>query len=308
MKIVPSQFLYASIALLSLLGTGAGYSAPSQVGGVRTNATASTHHSLWKVQGRRATVYLLGSVHVLKKQDYPLPAALEAAFTNSAMAVFEADIGELDKPETQMKFLSKSMLPDGESLAQQVSPGVYSSFTNELALAGMPVFMFERLKPAMAAMTLTALELQKLGFDPEYGLDKHFYGRARKDGKPVAALETVDFQFDLLNGFSKEESELLMKTTLEDLEKSKTECAQMIGAWRTGDAETLDKLLNDASREVPALFKRFLVDRNRNWVPKIREWVQGDRNVLVVVGAAHLVGEQGVVSLLRNDGLKIDQL
>jgi uncharacterized protein len=272
------------------------------------NATLPAHHSLWKAQGPRATVYLLGSVHVLKKEDYPLPWELDAAYTNSAMVAFETDIGELESGPTQMKFLTKSMLPLGQTLAEQVSPAFYTAFTNELVLAGMPLLMFERLKPAMAAVTLTALELQKLGFDPEYGLDKHFYARARKDGKPVAALETVDFQFDLLNGLSKEESELLMKTTLEDIDRAKKECAEMINAWRTGNAEALDKLLNEASREAPVLFKRLLTDRNYNWAPKIREWLQGDKNVLVVVGAAHLVGKQGLVTLLRNDGFKVEQL
>lgn len=168
--------------------------------------------------------------------------------------------------------------------------------------------MFERLKPAVAAVTLTALELQKLGFDPEYGLDKYFYTRAQKHEKPVTALETVDFQFDLLNGFAKEESESLMKTTLEDIGKIRKECADMIAAWRTGDADKLDKLLNEASRESPALFKRLLTDRNHNWMPKIRSWTQGNQNVLVIVGAGHLVGKEGVVALLRNEGLKVDQL
>ncbi len=271
-------------------------------------ARIAAHHSLWRVQGPRATVYLMGSVHVLKQDDYPLPAVLEAAFTNASVVAFEADIGEMEQPATQFKLLNKSMLPEGQTLAQQLSPELYSGFTNEVATAGLPLFVFDRLKPAIAAVTLIALELQKLGLDPEYGLDKYFYARARKAQKPTEALETVDFQFNLLSGFSKEESELLMKMTLRDIDKAKKECAEMIRAWRTGDPEALDKLLNEASREAPALFKRLISDRNQNWAPKIREWLKGDKNVLVVVGAGHLVGKQGLVSLLQAEGFKVEQL
>ncbi|HWX19393.1 MAG TPA: TraB/GumN family protein [Candidatus Binatia bacterium] len=267
----------------------------------------TTHHSLWKVQGKSNAVYLLGSIHVLKKENYPLPQVMEAAFTNAAIAAFETDIGAMEQPDTQQKVLSKAQLPESETLQRQLSPGVYNSFTNHLQEAGLPVEIFEQFKPSVAAITLAALEMRKQGLDPEYGLDKHFFDRAGKEGKQIAELETLDFQIGLVTDFSKEEGELLVKTTLKDLDKLKTELGSMVKAWQTGDADSLEKLLNEASREAPVIYKRLLTDRNQRWLPKIEEWLRGDKNVVVIVGAGHLVGSEGVVELLRKKGWKVIQ-
>ncbi len=264
-------------------------------------------HSLWKVEGKRSAVYLLGSIHVLKAENYPLPPEMEAAFTNSPIVAFETDIAALEDMETQLKLLNKGRLPEGETLVSQLSPAVYSKFTNHIQETGMPALIFEQLKPSMAAMTLMALEMQKLGLDPEYGLDKHFHNRALKEHKRIVPLETVEFQISLVTDFSKEEGELLMKTTLEDIDKTKQELGEMLKAWQTGDAANLEKMLNEASREAPAIFKRLIADRNQRWMPKLEEWLGADKNVVVIVGAGHLVGKEGVVELLRKKGFKVTQ-
>ena len=292
-----------SLACLVLLSFGQALVAQQP----RAAATAATRHSLWKAEGKHSAVYLLGSVHLLKAENYPLAPELEAAFTNAAIVAFETDVEAMELLDSQLKLLSKARLPEGETLSEQLSPAVYARFTNYLADTGMPVAMFEPLKPSMAAMTLTLLELQKLGVDPQYGLDKHFFGRARREGKQIVPLETVDFQIGLATDFSKEEGELFMKITLDDIDKATKEATKMLKAWQTGDADTLEKLLNEASHQAPAVFKRLLTDRNQRWVPRIEEWLRGDKNVLVVVGAGHLVGADGVVELLRKKGLKVTQ-
>ncbi len=280
--------------------------APALVAQQPGPATA-TRHCLWKVQGQHSNVYLLGSVHVLKPEDYPLAAPIEQAFTNSPMAVFETDMAAMEGLEVQQKIMSKALLPEGETLAGQLSPGVYSDFTNHLRQTQLPAAMFERLKPSLAAITLTVVEIQKLGFNPEYGLDKHFFALAKKAGKKIGPLETVDFQIGLVTDFTKEEGELMMKVMLEDIDKMKKDFPELIKAWRTGDADKLEQLLNEAAREAPAIFKRLVADRNRRWLPRIEEWSRGDQNVVVIVGAGHLVGKDGVVELLRNNGFKVVQ-
>jgi uncharacterized protein YbaP (TraB family) len=268
---------------------------------------AATKHSLWKVQGKHNAVYLLGSVHVLKPENYPLPAPIEAAFTNSPIVAFETDIGAMDEPAAQMQLMGKAMLPVGETLQDQLSPALYTRFTNQLQETGLPGAMLERFKPALAALTLEVMELQKLGYDPEYGLDKHFYTLAHKGKKEIVPLETIEFQIGLLTGLSKEEGEQVMKSTLDEIDKTKQEVQKMLTAWQTGDAEGLEKLLNEAAHEAPAIFKRLVTDRNQTWIPKIEGWLQGDKNVVVIVGAGHLVGKEGVVELLRKKGLKVTQ-
>jgi uncharacterized protein YbaP (TraB family) len=266
------------------------------------------HHSLWKVEGKSNTVYLLGSIHLLKESDYPLPAVIENAFTNSKIAAFETDIGEMESPEAQMKLLSQATLPPGETLEQQLSPEVYSAFTNYAREAGLPTAMLARFKPSMAAVTLVLIELQKLGLDPEAGVDRHFFKRARKDGKETVALETLDFQISLLTDLSKEEGELFMKTTLKEIGDTKKLFREMIEAWRTGDTAGLEKLLNEAKRDAPALFKRLVTDRNERWIAKIEELLRSGKNAIVIVGAGHLVGSKSVTELLTKKGFKIKQL
>jgi uncharacterized protein YbaP (TraB family) len=270
-------------------------------------AATGTHHTLWKIQGQQNAVYLLGSIHLLKKEDYPLPTPMEAAFTNSRVVVFETDIGEMEKPEVVMKLATKGMLPAGQTLHDQLTPAVYLAFSNHIQKAGMPAELFESFTPAMAAISLVALELKKLGLDPEQGLDKYFYGRAREENKTIVPLETLDFQINLMTEFSKEEGELLMKSTLKDIEKMESEFGELLKAWHTGDGDKLEKMLNEAMEEAPVIYKRLLTDRNQRWVPKIEELARGKENAIIIVGAGHLVGSNGVVELLKKKGYKVVQ-
>lgn len=264
-------------------------------------------HSLWKVQGKSTAVYLLGSVHVLKKEDYPLPTPLEAAFSNSAIVAFETDIDAMEKPEVMMKMATKGMLPAGQTLHDQLSPAVYASFSNHVQKTGMPVAMFESFAPAMAAIALVALELRKMDLDPEQGLDKHFFAEARQREKKIVPLETIDFQIGLLTGFTRDEGELMMKSTLKDLDTMEKDFTELLTAWKTGNSGALEKLLNEAMEEAPVIYKRMVTDRNVTWLPRIEEWLNGKDPALVVVGAGHLVGKNGVIELLKKKGYRVTQ-
>jgi uncharacterized protein YbaP (TraB family) len=268
---------------------------------------AATKHSLWKVQGQQNTVYLLGSIHVLKKEDYPLPAVIESAFTNAQIAVFETDVDQMENPEVAMKLATKGRLPEGQTLSDQLSPPVYSAFKVYAQKTGVPVQIFDSLTPSIAAVTLVALELRKLDLDPEYGLDKHFFNLAKQAGKKVVPLETLDFQLSLLTDFSREEGELLMKSTLKEIDTMEKDLGEMLDAWKNGDAGKLEKLLNQAKEDAPAIYKRLVTDRNRRWLPRLEELARGKENAIVIVGAGHLVGTNGVVELMKGKGFRVVQ-
>jgi len=274
----------------------------------QTNSKAApARHTLWKIEGRSNVVHLLGSVHVLKKADYPLAALIEAAFSNASIVAFETDIAALDDPAQAMKLLARSQLPEGQTLESQLSPETYKLWTSQLEASGLPPQMFDSFAPGMAAMTVTMLEMQKLRLDPKYGVDKHFFARARETGKEIVPLEPVDFQINLLTGFTKEEGEALLKATLKDMATLKKDLGELLDAWKTGDAPKLEKLLNEAMKESPAIYKRMLTDRNQSWLPKIEELARGQKNAIVIVGAAHLVGKDGVAELLRAKRWKVTQ-
>jgi len=276
-------------------------------GAQEKRAATGTHHSLWKIQGQQNAVYLLGSIHLLKKEDYPLAAPIEAAFTNSRIAVFETDIGAMENPEIAMKLATKGMLPAGQTLRDQLTPAIYLMFSNHVQKTGMPAQLFDSFTPAMAAIALVALEIKKMGLDPEYGLDKHFFSRARQENKTTVPLETIDFQIGLMTDFSKEEGELLMKTTVKDIDKMESEFGDLLKAWQSGDSEKLEKLLNEAMEEAPVIYKRLVTERNRRWLSKIEELTRGKENAIIIVGAGHLVGTNGVVELLKKKGYKVAQ-
>jgi uncharacterized protein YbaP (TraB family) len=299
MKFFPAARLSTFCLLLLGLPTLAGdpAAAPAQ----------SHHHSLWRIKGKSNVVYLLGSVHVLKEENYPLPAVMDAAYTNSGIAVFETDISKIDDPAEAMKLMSKAQLPEGKTLQTELSPEVYRSLTNHANNIGLPMILLDQFTPAMAAEAVEGMELMKLGFDPAFGLDKHFYRLAKKDGKQIIPLESIETQLDLLNGLTKQESEWFMKTTLKEIETLKTDFGDIVKAWEVGDAVRLAKLLNDAKGESPALFKRLLTDRNESWMPKVTELANGKTNAIIIVGAGHLVGKDGLVERLQAKGFKVTQ-
>jgi uncharacterized protein YbaP (TraB family) len=265
-------------------------------------------HCLWKVEGKTNSVYLMGSVHALKAENYPLPAPLESAFTNSQVVAFETDISAMEDPKLALKMLAKSRLPEGKTLQTEFAPDVYRDFTNHLKGGLMSAEMMGSLTPAFAALTLTVLEIQKLGLDPENGLDKHFFPLARKAEKEIVPLETVDFQIGLLTDFTKDEANSLMKSTLKELSNMGKELNDLLKAWEVGDSTKLEKLLNESMADEPVIFKRLLTDRNKTWLPKIEEFIRGGKNTAVIVGAGHLVGNEGVVELLKKKGYKLVQL
>ena len=277
--------------------------AAQENGGAVTN-----RHSLWKVQGKNNVVYLLGSIHLLKPENFPLPSALETAFSNSQVAVFETDVEKLADPQLQATLMSKAQLPAGQTLKQHLSAETYAAFTNQATESGLPVEMLESMKPPMAAMMLSMVAVAKLGADPAKGLDKYFADKARQEGKQVIGLETADFQIDMITSFPEDEDDLVMKSSLKEIETMKQSYGDIVTAWQTGNGAAIEKLLNDSLRDTPAIFKRMVTDRNQNWAPRIEELLHGDKNAIVIVGVAHLVGKDGVVELLKGKGLKVRQL
>ena len=265
-------------------------------------------HPLWEVRGKSNSVYLLGSIHFAKDDFYPLAKPIEQAYERSSIIVFEANPGEMKSMETQASLLKAGMCPAGESLSQQVGKETYSALQSWLKNAGVEPSMLDQMKPWLASVTEVVLELQKLGFNPSQGIDEHFYSRAKADKKEVRGLETVDFQINLFANLSREDSELFLKSMLEETDRFPKIFADVIEAWKSGDAAKLEPLLLEITKKYPAIYKKFLADRNRVWFPQIEELLGREKNVFVVVGMAHLVGSDGVVDLLKKKGIRVEQL
>jgi uncharacterized protein YbaP (TraB family) len=263
---------------------------------------------IWKVSSPTGALYLVGSVHLLTKDYYPLNPSLETAFKDSTLLVEEADLGELEAPAAQFKLLTRGILPGNQSLDKVVSPATFALVAKRVEALGVPLEPLKRFKPWMLALTLVQLEWQKAGFDGSLGLDRHFYDRAKVDGKTVIGLETVDFQLSLFDEMTLEEQDRMLSGSLEDLDAERANVVRLIEAWKAGDAETVERLMLRDMEDDPIMYKRLLVDRNRNWLPTLDALLGKSGRAFVVVGAAHLVGPEGLLAMFRAKGYKVEQL
>ena len=265
-------------------------------------------HSLWKIEGRTNAMYLFGSIHFLKKEFYPLPQPVEDAYKQSQVVVLEVDLGEMDSPEAQVKMLQSGKAAEGETLKDVLSKETYAKLEAHLTEAGLPIAVFDPLRPWMVAVALISTEIIKLGYNPDEGVDKYFYGKVKKDKKEIVPLETLDFQLGLFTSLTKQEQDAMVRETLQEISNFKKDLQGIIDAWKTGDTQALQKLMFEAMRDYPQLHKKLLLDRNRQWVDKLQNLHASGKTVFVVVGAAHLVGKDSVVDLLNAKGLKARQL
>lgn len=263
---------------------------------------------LWRVVSKESTVYLLGSVHLLKADVYPLSPAIERAFGDSTKLVLEVDLDSLNSPEAQQMILAKALLPEGQTLSETLSPETYRAARQQVEAMGLDIEALKRMKPWFLALSLVAMKMQKLGYDAAQGVDRHFFDRARKDKKEVLGLETVEFQFSLLDSLSAKTQEESLLQTLNELGQFETEFEKIVRAWVTGQERELRDLLLENFKEYPDIYTKLISERNRNWIPKIERHLQGANKTLVVVGAAHLVGPDGVVELLKREGYSVEQL
>lgn len=269
-------------------------------------AVASVHgqeparHFLWKVTAASgAEAYLLGSVHVLTPAFYPLDPAIDRAFQASAVLVEEVDLDEMANPATMIGLVAKAMLPEGQTLDRVVARDTYEAIRARAESHGVPLALLQRMKPWMAAVTLTTAALTRAGFDSALGIDKHFFDRAKAAGMPRRALETVAYQFDRLDGLGAGMQEASLKAMLADIDQQAGNIEALAAAWKGGDAATIARLLHDSFKDEPELAERLLYERNRNWVPHVERCLTENARCFVVVGAAHLVGPQSLVDLLR---------
>jgi uncharacterized protein YbaP (TraB family) len=263
---------------------------------------------LWTVKSPKATVYLLGSFHLLKSDAYPLDKNIEAAYKDSPRVVFEADIDNVNTPAFQARMLSLGLYPEGQTLSQNISKETYALLEKKLAEVGLSIDQVSRFKPWLCAVTIAALKLKRMGFDPEYGVDKYFFKKAKEDGKERLFLETLDFQIALFADLGGTEAEAFLKQTLKDLEVIETMLPDMVSAWKTGDAARFESDVNTSFKDYPQIYDRFLAQRNKQWAGFIEQLLAQGGTTLVVVGAGHLVGQDNLVQLLKDKRYAIEQI
>jgi uncharacterized protein len=264
-------------------------------------------HALWELHGKHNTVYILGSIHVLRPSDYPLAPVVLNAYANSSSIFMEVNLAQIDAQRMQTELLASARLPEGKSLPGIMGDARYKRAQDLARDVGVDLAIFDAFAPWFAAEAISQLQLQQLGFQPKAGVEMFFLERARADHKSVAGLETVHDQIALFDGLSLDEQADYLLSSLKEAHDLPKEVAAMVQAWAAGDTQWFAAQLQPEIDRDPVLYDSVLVARNRKWVPKIEALLNDDKNYLVIVGTGHLVGRGSVIALLKKDGIAAAQ-
>jgi len=272
-------------------------------------AHAAERNVLWSVRGAHNTVYLFGSIHVLRPGDAGLPRAATEAYAEAEQLVMEIDMDDpamADPVAMATQMQRSAMLPAGQSL-RSVLGADYASIAERSRAAGLDLALLDQFAPWFVATMLLQLEIAQRGFDPAHGVEQQLADRAVHDGKPILGLETPGQQFAVLGGLSLAEQKRFLLLTLEETEETDAELEELLAAWRSGDTASLARVLSEAYEEFPELYRPLTEDRNRAWLEDLEGLLDDRDDYLVVVGALHLVGRNSVVDLLRQRGHAVTQ-
>ncbi|MGZ0657318.1 TraB/GumN family protein [Coraliomargarita sp. W4R72] len=267
----------------------------------------SAQSSVWEVSKGAHSVYLGGTCHILRASDYPLPVEFDAAYEAADRLVFEVAPADLQAPAFAMQMMAESVYKDGRTLKSVLSPEAYTALAEECSKANMPIEMIQSMKPSMAVMMLTIQELIKAGVSQE-GVDIHYGNLAATDNKPIAALETAQFQLNLITTLGDGVESELVLYSLQDLDQISELFDQIIASWRSGNLDTINQLFIEDMAAYPEIYDAMLKDRNARWLPQIEAMLATDPTEFILVGVAHMAGKDGLVKRLEARGYTVTQV
>lgn len=263
---------------------------------------------LWRVDGGRAPLYLVGSVHVLPPSAQPFDQKFDIAYAESQVLLFETDIDAISAPETQRKLVSAGVYPTGQTIQNRWPGWLLKEFTEAAEELKLPVEMFYSSKPWLAALSLEMDAYVRQGYDPRYGVDQYFWKRAKGDKKKLITLETAKTQLSIFTDMPDATSENYLAATLENLNELDYDPAELLEIWTDGDSGELVDVLDELGDVHPDVYRRLISSRNNFWMPTVLDQLDQGRAAMVVVGALHIPGPDGLIAQLKKKGYKIKKL
>ncbi len=264
--------------------------------------------TLWQVSGSTNSVYLLGSVHLLRSEDYPLPSAFDTAYDDADVLIMEVDMDDLDPIATQSAFTTYGVLHDDTTLRDLMGDELYRQAEMAAEIIDIPLEMLSKTEPWYAAMTIEIMMLGRVGFDPTLGVEMYMLAKATRDGKRIDGFETVEEQIRFLDSMSLPAQREMLLSTLNESAKLDGMMEDIVDAWRHGDIEELESDMLEEVQKHEELNKVLVSDRNTRWVQRIEDLLEDDKDYLIIVGALHLVGPDGVPKQLLRKGHSVRQL
>jgi len=268
--------------------------------------------SVWKVESADSTLYLGGTVHILRDKDYPLPPEFTLAYELTDTLVLEIDPGAMNPMEMRKYIWTHGIYTDGKTLETVLSPEAYKQLEEYSKGTGMSMTMLKRFKPSIAILFIMGSKMKQSGVGGgstgNGGVDKYFYQRGMVEGRNVSGLETAQEQLEMIIAMGEGQENDYVLNSLRDLDSIEESLDSIISHWRSGDEEKLySDHVEKLQTEYPALYKSMLVDRNNKWIPRIEEHLKTKEKEFILVGAAHLVGPDGLIEILRKKGYRVDK-
>lgn len=263
---------------------------------------------MWELQGETNRIFILGSVHLLRESDYPIPSVIYRAYDEAETLIMELDHDDIDPVQTQKLIAELGMISDGRSLQDLMGSAKYAKAAKLAQEIEVPLEMLTQTEPWLAAISVEVMLMTRLGFDASQGVETHLSEKAQSDGKEILGFETERQQFGILDNLSRRAQQDLLLQTLADGAELEDILDGMIDAWRHGDVEHLETALLSDMMDYDELYNAIVVKRNRDWVRQIGALTNDRDDYLIVVGALHMAGEDGVPELLRRRGHEVQQM
>jgi uncharacterized protein YbaP (TraB family) len=281
--------------------------APALIAGLLGAAPALAESAVWLAERGDERVFIGGTVHLLSLDDYPLPAPFDTAYDRADALVFETDMAALADPAVQQQMAALALLPAGTTLRDTVSAATFAELEDYLDGIGLDIALFERMRPTLLAMTLTLMELQRLGVG-ELGVDMYYQTRAESEGKATGALETVEAHLAYLRGLAGGREDEFLRYTLADMAELGPQLERLMADWRGGKLDGVDQHVLSPMREsFPGVYTSLIVERNTLWLPQLEAMAATPPVEFVLVGLAHLAGPEGLLAMLRERGFEVSR-
>lgn len=298
---------YIRVFLLAVLIAVAAFSQQQSAPPSASNPPApqpTRKFMMWKVTSPDGTAYLLGSIHMADKNIYPLPRVIEDSFAAAKTLVVEINLKTLDQQKLSAEMMHAGMYPDGDSLSKHVPKSTSDALDAFCARhTQIPRVAFERFRPWTAALMVAVLPFMEKGEDPNNGIDMHFMNEATS-AQHIQELESADFQLKLLSSFSEEEQ---IKGLDAALKEGEDQAEKLERAYFAADQDTLLKMIEEDNGSQSAT-QKMIYDRNPKMADGVETCMKTAAPCFVVVGAAHLIGDQGVVHILQGRHYRVESV
>jgi uncharacterized protein len=279
------------------------------VGALCAAGTAAADPAAWRIAGKRGgDITFLGSMHVLRATDYPLPATIDRLFARADALIMELDLDATDPATQQATIMRAATLPLGTVLRDVVDAKVYELAAQRTRDMGIDLSLLERFEPWFLSIAILDQGMRKFGFEGERGLEQYLLRKSHETHKPIIGLETLELQIGIFDALPRDSQQAMLEQTLNELDEANTEMVKLAAAWRDGHLETLSEGLLADFDAFPGLYETLVKKRNAAWVEPLERYLRDGRHYLVVVGALHLVGRDNVIDMLKARGHEVARL